>query len=86
MVIATGETRTVRELIEVAFKAVNLDWNKYVKIDQAFMRPAEVDLLVGDSSKARKQLGWTPKVSFEKMVQMMVESDLERLSSGMPKK
>lgn len=77
-VIATGETRTVRELVETAFACVDLDWQQYVKIDKAFLRPAEVDLLVGDCSKAKKQLGWEPSVSFKEMIQMMVEADLAR--------
>jgi GDPmannose 4,6-dehydratase len=80
-VIATGETRTVRELVQISFERAGLDWEKYVKIDKAFMRPAEVDLLVGDHTKARTQLGWKPAVSFEEMVHMMVDADLERLSA-----
>jgi len=79
-VIATGETYEVRDLVRVAFAAVGLPWEEYVKLDPAFLRPAEVDLLVGDPSKAQRELGWKPEVSFEKMVQMMVESDLARLS------
>lgn len=78
-VIATGETRTVRELVETAFACVDLDWEKYVKIDQKFFRPAEVELLVGDPSKAKKVLGWTPSVTFPQMVEMMVKSDLAEL-------
>ena len=78
-VIATGETRTVRELVETAFSCVDLDWEKYVKIDQKFFRPAEVELLVGDPSKAKKVLGWTPSVTFPQMVEMMVKSDLAEL-------
>ncbi len=81
-VVATGETRTVRELVEVAFQRAGLDWQQYVKIDSAFMRPAEVDLLVGSPEKAEKQLGWKPEVSFEQMIHMMVDSDIERLSSA----
>lgn len=80
-VIATGETRTVRELVQIAFEAVKMDWEKYVKVDKAFLRPAEVDLLVGDASKAKKILNWTPSVSFEQMIQMMVEADVKRLSA-----
>lgn len=80
-VIATGETHTVKELVQVAFDHAGLDWEKYVKLDPAFIRPAEVDLLIGDPSKAKKQLGWTPKVSFEQLVKMMVDSDIERLSA-----
>jgi GDPmannose 4,6-dehydratase len=81
-VIATGQTHTVQRLVELAFAAVDLDWKKYVVIDPLLVRPAEVDLLIGDPSKARKQLGWEPKVSFEQLVKMMVDADLERLSRG----
>jgi GDPmannose 4,6-dehydratase len=80
-VIATGETHTVKELVQVAFDHAGLDWEKYVKLDPAFIRPAEVDLLIGDPAKAKKKLGWTPKVSFEQLVKMMVDSDIERLSA-----
>jgi GDPmannose 4,6-dehydratase len=66
-------------LVEVAFSAADLDWSRYVKIDPQFMRPAEVDLLVGDPAKAKKALGWEPKVSFQKMIQMMVEADIDRV-------
>jgi GDPmannose 4,6-dehydratase len=78
-VVATGETHSVRELVDVAFGCVGLDWQQYVKIDPAFLRPAEVDLLVGDATKARTVLGWTPKVTFRALVEMMVRADLERL-------
>jgi GDPmannose 4,6-dehydratase len=78
-VISTGETHSVQELVEVAFGHVGLDWNKYVKIDKAFLRPAEVDLLIGDCSKAKKELGWKPTVSFQQMIQMMVDSDIKLL-------
>lgn len=78
-VIATGETHSVRELVEVAFGCVDLDWRKYVKTDPALIRPAEVDLLVGDASKARQQLGWKPEVSFTQLVRMMVDADLEQV-------
>lgn len=81
-VIATGETHSVRELVEVAFEHVALNYGDYIVQDPRFMRPAEVDLLIGDSSKARKELGWQPKVSFDKLVKMMVDADLERLSKG----
>ena len=77
-VIATGQTHSVGELVEVAFAHAGLDWRKHVKIDPQFLRPAEVDLLIGDSSKARHQLGWTPKVNFEGLIQMMVDADLAR--------
>ena len=78
-VIATGQTHSVRNLVEVAFKHVGLDWQKYVKQDPRFLRPAEVDLLIGDPSKAKSTLGWTPNVDFETLVKMMVDADLERL-------
>nr|HDM58849.1 GDP-mannose 4,6-dehydratase [Bacillota bacterium] len=80
-VIATGQTHSVRELCEVAFSHVGLDYRDYVKVDQRFIRPAEVDLLVGDATKAHRQLGWRPRVSFEELVKMMVDADLELLSS-----
>jgi GDPmannose 4,6-dehydratase len=80
-VIATGKTYAVRDLVRIAFDAVGLDWEKFVKVDKEFLRPAEVDLLVGDASKAKEVLGWEPEVSFEQMVQMMVDSDIERLQS-----
>jgi GDPmannose 4,6-dehydratase len=76
-VIATGETHTIAALLDAAFAAVGIDdWSGYVRQDPAFMRPAEVDLLIGDASKARDRLGWTPKVSFPELVRMMVESDV----------
>ena len=78
-VIATGETHSVRELVETAFACVELDWRKYVVQDPALIRPAEVDLLVGDAAKARRQLGWRPQVSFPQLVRLMVESDLEQV-------
>jgi GDPmannose 4,6-dehydratase len=77
-VIGTGETYSVREFCEAAFGAVELDYRDYVVQDERFFRPAEVDLLVADPSKARTQLGWTPKVDFRQLVAMMVEADLER--------
>lgn len=79
-VIATGETHSVQELVEVACERAGLDWNRHVKIDKAFMRPAEVDLLIGDPSKAERKLGWKPSVSFQQMIHMMVDADIERLS------
>jgi GDPmannose 4,6-dehydratase len=78
-VVATGETHSVRELCEVAFEHVGLDWEEHVVQDERFMRPAEVDLLVGDASKARKVLGWEPTVTFQELVAMMVEADLAAL-------
>ena len=79
-VIATGETRSVRELAQAAFGVVDLDWEKYVVVDPKFYRPAEVDLLIGDPTKAKNVLGWKPEVSFQQMVEMMVKNDLEILS------
>ena len=79
-VIATGEAHSVQELVEIAFEQAGLEWQRSVKLDKAFIRPAEVDLLIGDPSKAKKQLGWTPTVSFQQMIRMMVDADIERLS------
>ncbi len=79
-VIATGESHSVRELVEVAFGHAGLDWQKHVKLDPKLLRPAEVDHLVGDASKARRMLGWKPEVDFEGLVRMMVDADLARLS------
>jgi GDPmannose 4,6-dehydratase len=81
-VVATGETHTVQKLVETAFGAVDLDWREYVKLDPRFMRPAEVDLLVGDPSRARAELGWEPLVGFDELVRMMVDADLERQRSA----
>ncbi len=85
-VIATGESHSVRELVAVAFGHVGLDWQKYVRLDPKFLRPAEVDHLIGDASKARATLGWTPDVDFSRLVTMMVDADLARLTvaSGTP--
>ena len=71
------------ELVELAFSAVGLDWNKYVEIDPSLVRPAEVDLLIGDPAKARAKLGWKPEVSFERLVERMVQADLARMQ-GQP--
>jgi GDPmannose 4,6-dehydratase len=79
-VIATGETHTVRRCVEIAFDQVGLDWEQYVKIDDAFKRPAEVDLLVGDPAKAKRVLGWEPKTNFEQLIRLMVDADAELLS------
>ena len=79
-VIATGETHTVKELVEVAFSRAGLDWEKYVVTDPAFIRPAEVDLLIGDPAKAKEKLGWIPETSFINLVHMMVDADLARLA------
>jgi GDPmannose 4,6-dehydratase len=75
-VIATGETHSVREFVEEAFDYAGLDWKKYVKIDKRYFRPTEVDILLGDSSKAREKLGWEPKVNFKQLVRMMVDADM----------
>ena len=79
-VIATGETNTVRRCVEVAFDEAGLDWESYVRLDAQFLRPAEVDLLVGDATKAKQVLGWEPKTSFEELIRLMVRADLELLS------
>jgi len=81
-VVGSGETHSVRELCEVAFGYLGLDWEKYVVVDPKFYRPAEVDLLVSDPSKARRVLGWEPTVSFEELVKMMVDADLETLQKA----
>ena len=76
-VISTGETHSIRELLDAAFAAVGIeDWTSYVEQDPRFMRPAEVDLLIGDSAKARDKLGWVPTVGFQELIAMMVENDL----------
>jgi len=84
-VVGTGETHSVRELVEVAFRCVDLNWQEFVKVDQKLVRPAEVDLLIADATKAHTKLGWHPKVSFEQLVRMMVEADLERFASTAPR-
>ncbi len=78
-VISTGVAHSVRELIEISFARVGLDWKKHVYQDPALLRPAEVDHLLGDCSKAKRELGWTPRVDFKQLVEMMVDADLERL-------
>src|SRR5438552_7122482 len=83
-VIGSGETHSVRELVELAFAHVGLDYRQYVVSDPRYYRPAEVDLLLADPSKARRELGWSPKVGFAELVAMMVDADLERLTSGTP--
>lgn len=77
-VIATGETRTIREFLEMVFGQLELDWNEYVEVDPRYFRPAEVDLLLGDASKARKQLDWTPQTDVRELARIMVEHDLEQ--------
>ncbi len=79
-VIATGETHSVEDLVATAFQHVGLDWQKYVVTDPAFVRPAEVDLLIGDPAKAREKLGWTPTTSFQQLIELMVDADLARLT------
>ena len=81
-VVATGSTHSVREFCEAAFSRVGLDYRDHVVIDQALVRPAEVDLLVGDASKARQQLGWEPTVGFKELVEMMVDADVDRLEEA----
>jgi GDPmannose 4,6-dehydratase len=81
-VIATGVSHSVRQLVETAFSHVGLDWQKYVRIDPAFLRPAEVDHLIGDASKAKRVFGWEPKISFQGLVAMMVDADLATLSGS----
>ncbi|MBI4811568.1 MAG: GDP-mannose 4,6-dehydratase [Ignavibacteriales bacterium] len=76
-VIATGETHSVRDFLDEAFGYAGLDWKKYVKIDQKYYRPAEVDVLIGDASKAKKKLGWQSKTSFKELVRLMVDADIE---------
>ena len=79
-VVATGETHSVQEFLEEAFSSVNLDWRKYVKVDPQYYRPAEVDLLVGDASKAKQKLGWEPTTTFTKLVHLMVDADIEAVT------
>ena len=76
-VVSTGETHTVRELCRLAFEGAGLDWEKHVVMDERFLRPAEVDLLVGDPGKAHRELGWQPEVDFPGLVAMMVEADMD---------
>jgi GDPmannose 4,6-dehydratase len=76
-VIATGETHSCREFLDLAFESVGRDWNEYVKIDPKYFRPTEVDLLIGDPTKAREKLGWKPKCSFKELVRLMVTEDLK---------
>jgi GDPmannose 4,6-dehydratase len=76
-VIATGETRSIREFLDAAFGKLDLDWKEFVDIDPRYYRPAEVDLLLGDATKAKEKLGWKPKVSFDEMVQIMIDHDMQ---------
>jgi GDPmannose 4,6-dehydratase len=81
-VLATGETHSVREFLDAAFAHAGLDWNEYVTIDHRYFRPAEVDLLLGDATKAKEKLGWEPVVHFDELVRMMVDHDRERRHTG----
>jgi GDPmannose 4,6-dehydratase len=78
-VLATNETHTVREFCQEAFAHADLDWQEYIKYDPRYERPAEVELLIGDASKARRQIGWEPKVKFHDLVRLMVDADLRAL-------
>ena len=80
-VIATGETHSVREFLEIAFSRVGLDWEGYVKVDPHYYRPAEVDLLIGDASKARDELGWVPEMAFKELVEIMVDAEIESIEN-----
>jgi GDPmannose 4,6-dehydratase len=81
-VVATGETHSVRDFCSLAFEEVGLDYRDYVEVDPAFYRPAEVDLLLGDASKAREKLGWRPEQGFRELIREMVQNDLELLSGS----
>lgn len=84
-VIATGETHEIKEFLDIAFKYVNLDWQDFVAFDARYLRPAEVDLLIGDPTKAKQELGWKPSVTFEELVQLMVDADLAALGISSPR-
>jgi GDPmannose 4,6-dehydratase len=79
-VVATGETHTVQEFLDVAFARASLDPKKHVAFDERYLRPAEVDLLIGDASKAKKKLGWEPKVKFKQLAEIMVDADIQLLA------
>ena len=81
-VVATGETQSVQDLVSAAFEHAGLDWREHVVLDERFVRPAEVDLLIGDPALARQELGWSPEVDFGQLVRMMVDADLERVAAG----
>jgi GDPmannose 4,6-dehydratase len=83
-VVATGETHSVKEFLDVAFRYVNLNWEDYVVFDERYLRPAEVDLLIGDPTKAKQKLGWEPSVTFEELVHLMVDADMEALGLKSP--
>jgi len=78
-VIATNETHSIREFLDLAFNYVNLNWQDYVEFDKRYLRPAKVDLLIGDSTKARQKLGWQPSVTFKELVELMVDADIKSL-------
>ena len=84
-VIATGETHSVREFLNEAFGLVELDWKKYVEIDPRYYRPAEVDILLGDPTKAKEKLGWQPKTTFKELVKIMLEYDLNNVGLSLDK-
>jgi GDPmannose 4,6-dehydratase len=81
-VLATGRTHSIRDLLEAAFDAVGLSWEEYVEVDPKLIRPAEVDLLCGDATKAREKLGWEPEVGFQELIKLMVEADLEAVHAS----
>ena len=81
-VVATGETHSVREFLELAFQHVGLNWQDYVAVDPKFYRPAEVDVLIGNAGKARQKLGWSPKTKFADLARLMVEADVKLLAAG----
>lgn len=83
-VVATGETHAISEFLDISFNCVNLDWHDYVEFDERYLRPAEVDLLIGDPTKAKQKLGWEPSVTFEQLVALMVEADLRALGLASP--
>jgi GDPmannose 4,6-dehydratase len=86
-VLATNETHTIKAFLDSAFERVNLDWKDYVKFDENFLRPAEVDLLIGDYSKAQKHLGWEPKTRMKALAELMVDADMDSVgkrSTGTP--
>jgi GDPmannose 4,6-dehydratase len=82
-VVATGEAHSVKRLVEIAFGHAGLDWQKHVTLDPAFLRPAEVDHLIGDASKARAELKWEPSVTFDGLVTMMVDADVGRIAKSL---
>jgi GDPmannose 4,6-dehydratase len=82
--VATNETHSIKEFLEVAFNYAGLSWQDYVEFDPRYLRPAEVELLIGDSTKARKQLGWEPSVTFQELVHLMVDADLQAIGQASP--